>query len=349
MMSTNFSPKKVEEELSKYSRKLAKIVKSSSAISLEVQNKYEVNSAQINKEKSCEPVSVSSKPGYVGMKQDGLKHGQGVLTLKSGEVLAGEWNEGKIWNGKGTFVRNGETYSGDWVEGLRHGQGVQKRKNGDVYEGGWSKGKKHGEGVLKYQDGTVYKGGFNYNAYKGLGLCRYADGGVYWGEWGEESKRSGLGVYKSKEGHTLSGQWQWDSLYTGEGTKTDEDGDCYTGGWIDFKKQGPFSITYVNGGAFNGVYFAGKVWEGQGTHKIQYYTGGIPEGADLFTGTWKEGKKHGHFEIKYALGDTFSGVFRDNKVHEGVGSIHHKGLVGNEWINVKSYKGIWKEGEYHCE
>jgi len=110
---------------------------------------------------------------YNGKVLNGLRHGKGILTYKSGDIYEGTWRKGKI-HGKGLFkfargkaqevvyrsikYSLGETYEGlvkDNIKNEKHGWGRLAYANGDCYEGGWKDNIKHGHGCITSPDGKV--------------------------------------------------------------------------------------------------------------------------------------------------------------------------------------------------
>ena len=60
---------------------------------------------------------------YEGLILKNRPFGTGKLTLHSGEVYEGEWNEGKM-TGKGTLTSTDSVYEGYFENGLPSGEGI---------------------------------------------------------------------------------------------------------------------------------------------------------------------------------------------------------------------------------
>jgi len=77
---------------------------------------------------------------YVGEFKDGLEHGQGTLTWKSGGKYVGGWKDGEF-HGQGTFTfADGDKYVGEFKDSSRNGQGTYTYVDGTVEKGIWENG-----------------------------------------------------------------------------------------------------------------------------------------------------------------------------------------------------------------
>jgi hypothetical protein len=77
---------------------------------------------------------------YVGNFKNGVRHGYGEYTLKSGNKYMGMWIDGKVpstivvlYDGKSKWT--GSYYIGSFLNDRKNGYGVHKSWNGDKYEG----------------------------------------------------------------------------------------------------------------------------------------------------------------------------------------------------------------------
>ena len=123
---------------------------------------------------------------YVGDWQNGKRHGQGTLHMKSYHY-SGQWTNDKItgfgkitwpkgnpglyyegqlkeskYHGHGKFIfRNGDVFDGEYSKGIRNGLGKEIKTNGDIFEGTWQGNKKIAgtltrtkhDCVVKFKDG----------------------------------------------------------------------------------------------------------------------------------------------------------------------------------------------------
>ena len=78
---------------------------------------------------------------YKGMIKDGLPHGKGSYTWKSGE-----------------------SYQGQYVDGEKEGQGLFTWKDGSYYEGSFYQGKRFGKGIQSLKGVYKLSGRFSRNA-----------------------------------------------------------------------------------------------------------------------------------------------------------------------------------------
>jgi hypothetical protein len=64
---------------------------------------------------------------YEGEFANTMQHGQGTLTSARGEVLKGEFNNGRPWNAEGTWrPQTGPILKGRWVEGCFQGEQMHR-------------------------------------------------------------------------------------------------------------------------------------------------------------------------------------------------------------------------------
>ena len=109
----------------------------------------------------------------------------------SGDIYAGEWQEGK-YHGQGTIeYSDGTKYVGKWKDGLPNGQGTLTDSNENKYVGNFKDGKRHGQGIYTMSDGSKYVGQWEDSIPNGEGTYTFADGKIDKGIWkkGELIKR----------------------------------------------------------------------------------------------------------------------------------------------------------------
>ena len=67
----------------------------------------------------------------------------------------GEYKDGKIWNGQGTYTYpNGDKYEGEFKEGEKNGQGTFTFSDGRKYVGEFKDGKPW-KGTMYDKEGTL--------------------------------------------------------------------------------------------------------------------------------------------------------------------------------------------------
>ena len=96
---------------------------------------------------------------YIGKFKKGKKCGEGTLYKINGDIIEGEFLDGKIEKGKILF-KNDNEYEGHFEDGKMKGKGIFKYKNGDIYEGFFDNDLFNGEGKIIKSDGNVTKGIF---------------------------------------------------------------------------------------------------------------------------------------------------------------------------------------------
>ena len=95
---------------------------------------------------------------YTGDFKKGKFHGQGTLYKLDGNILEGEFFEGKLKKGKITY-KNGDTFKGKFKNGEKE-FGIYEYKEGGKYEGYFENDIFNGEGILTDKNGNESKGIF---------------------------------------------------------------------------------------------------------------------------------------------------------------------------------------------
>ena len=96
---------------------------------------------------------------YIGNFKKGKKCGEGTLYKNNGDIVEGEFFEGKIKKGKIMF-KNEDEYEGEFVDGKINGKGIYKYKNGDIYDGFFENELFNGEGKISKNNEEFEKGIF---------------------------------------------------------------------------------------------------------------------------------------------------------------------------------------------
>ena len=96
---------------------------------------------------------------YIGNFKKGKKSGEGSLYKNNGDIIEGEFFDGKIKNGKIMF-KNMDIYEGSFKDEKMSGRGIYKYENGDIYEGFFENDLFNGEGKITKKNGEVNKGIF---------------------------------------------------------------------------------------------------------------------------------------------------------------------------------------------
>ncbi len=116
--------------------------------------------------------NITADSKYTGEWKNGLKDGQGTLTMISsnGDKLEyeGQFKDDKM-DGKGTLVASNGKYIGEWKDGKRNGQGTMLSSNGDKYIGEWKDDNMNGQGTATWANGSMYSGEWKDNSVTGYG------------------------------------------------------------------------------------------------------------------------------------------------------------------------------------
>ncbi|GMF09216.1 unnamed protein product [Phytophthora lilii] len=315
---------------------------------------------------------------YTGDWVDGRKHGVGIQTAPSGERYVGNFSEGKM-NGIGVlFAANGDRYEGKFQESRPNGFGKFKKVTGDRFIGHTVNGLACGVGTMSTADGEVYKGHWEGDFRHGTGVCFYPNGAVYSGGWWR-GRWSGSGVYVSSEGIRYIGEFSKGKQH-GKGKLLFDNGDVfdgyffhgvaqgsgktkgiyrffdsgnvYIGDWVDNKRHGNGTYTFVGGSSYTGTFINDHV-QGRGT--MTYSNGNTYNGdfvnaekhgegvyrwkdGSVYKGHFEHGLIHGFGEIAYATGHTYEGQWQNNKKH-GKGKFTYR--------NGDIYEGDWRDDRRH--
>lgn len=126
--------------------------------------------------------------------------------------------------------------------------------------------------------------------------------------------------------------------FTGKGIFTYPDGKTYEGDFVEDLPDGVGLMTYANCDTYDGHWVAGKM-QGHGTYRFYDYNrdrlNGFYEGffvnsqfngwgkreyqnKAIYCGNWAEGKRSGEGQILFATGESYSGLWKDDILPEGV-------------------------------
>jgi hypothetical protein len=172
-------------------------------------------------------------------------------------------------------------YSGDYQNGKRHGQG-KLSENGNSYEGGFSLGTYHGKGLWQKRNGDFYEGEFK-------------EGGFHQGQakWTKMST--------DKDG-TRRVEFEYEGGLKAIPTKENPRGKLTFDGEGVLKKFKKF-ITNTNTSEGNGEPYSDPLKQNTKSEPKSEPT------YDLYTGTFLNGKYHGHGRLQKANGDVYEGPF----------------------------------------
>lgn len=174
---------------------------------------------------------------YEGDVVDGLPHGLGKISLKSGKIThEGGYQNGR-YHGYGAENYGGRKYFGDFQDGAPHGYGALYSHEGELlYDGFWYKGMRY---VGELKDGKPNGFGTSYN-YDGQKLYsgEWRDGN--WEGYGEDFRGYDhpvhIGYYKNgKEDGYGTMFWNHNWKLRAQGT------------WKEGKWHGAMTYTYIDG------------------------------------------------------------------------------------------------------
>jgi hypothetical protein len=246
---------------------------------------------------------------YVGEFKNSSKHGQGVLTYPTGEMLRGEFRQGKIYNGEGMLKVEGskDYYVGSFLEGGLAGEGAYVRHGWSTYVGEFVHQKYHGQGTLTYDTGETLKGEFRKGKiWKGDGVLKHPSTlNVYVGTWEDGQMQGQATVY-------LDGF----ATYVGN---------VYHG---LFDREGV--LTYDSGGELRGEFVQGKIYDGKGVLKFA-------DSRDFMEGKWVMGKMEGFGKVYKAHHSTYVGLLAGGSYH-GQGTLTYENGGG-------TVRGVFRNGQ----
>lgn len=254
---------------------------------------------------------------------DGMAHGEGVLTWGSGDQYEGQFKDG-LMHGKGTMVlADGSTYTGSFEHGLEHGEGRFDYSSGTEYQGEFVKGNMQGKGVYSDSHGNVYKGSFKNSVFDGNGVLTNADGTQYTGEF-KNGSFSGKGNLIYPYGDAYFGEFK-EGNFDGYGTYKLESGESYIGNFVAGIFEGDGEYFGRNGEHYKGEF---EAWEYHGEGVLTKNNGEHYEGDFLY------GFYHGVGKLTQSDGTTYEGEFRGGLPNgTGVMAQNNGGVYEGEWLN----------------
>jgi hypothetical protein len=256
---------------------------------------------------------------YTGSWENGVMHGKGRLTnAATGEVLTGEFREGKIFEGTGSLVMNeaaGAVMTGTWVRGeftspareswvhTRRPPPVGKSDyhhatytvGNATLTGVWVDGKLQGEGKGDYDTGDTqgesYRGHYKDSKRHGKGTLWSPNGlDVHGYAKGRENPYAPT-FSKALEAVEASGGMDAlgieDRQRLRSQARRQNTSYRYVGDWVNGRREGHGEVRYRGGG--------------------------------LYVGGFKADQRHGMGVLTYPDGATLVGQFKDDDIYNGVG------------------------------
>jgi hypothetical protein len=280
--------------------------------------------------RSLVPVAVALLPDgavYEGDMQDGLMHGEGILSWANGVSYSGEFVDG-LFQGKGHYqLTGGVIYDGEFSQGEIHGYGVMVFSPDRRYEGEFAHDQFAGSGTYTTERET-YTGEFRDDLYHGQGTLSSVAGSSYTGSF-EAGEFHGEGLYTAANGDTWSGLFENGEL-NGPGSYVGADGGRYVGELVNWKFHGEGTYTKPEGDQYIGEFVDGE-FRGNGQYA----------GADgsRYRGQFKDWAFHGEGILRMPRGDAYKGEFRYGQFH-GPGTLSYaRPLDGRAFVI-----GEWRAG-----
>lgn len=278
-----------------------------------------------------------------------LFNGTGKLAIQE-KTYDGEFNRG-IPQGFGFRISHQKIYQGQFLNGKRHGYGTET-DNLSTYKGQWEKGKPNGLGEKK-TDTISYFGNFKDGLYDGYGMLTQNQI-VYDGIWKEGALLKGTMIYPNKD--LYEGELK-ELLPHGQGKMSFSSGEIYNGLWVNGKRYGKGTFTYLENSKkeeYVGQWKNDQIF-GKGT--MQYKNG------HMYDGDWKNGLRFGHGRLVTPEG-TCIGKWENNigvqitysKMNgfqfEGQlakGDLLKSGKITLHSRNIHEFEGKWADGKGKLE
>ena len=190
-------------------------------------------------------------------------NGKGLLHLKSGEILDGNFIDGKLNNYSLYTDESGNIFEGEFKNGiLEEGKITKKqfKKNINsmdtiVYDGPIKDFKKEGYGK-EICDEYSYIGNFKNDMKNGKGKMIFCNQDEYDGNFIDD-EITGYGTFKWKNNNEYTGHFLNGKMY-GKGKYKWYNGNEYEGTYIKNKRQGQGKFIWKKGISFTGIFKKGK-------------------------------------------------------------------------------------------
>ena len=137
---------------------------------------------------------------------NGKLNGQGKITYPSGEIWEGNFIDGTLIEGKVSFA-GGDISEGTFKNYKLNGQGKITYSNGDVLEGNFIDDKLKGQGKITLANGNIYEGSFDDNQLNGEGKVINTTGEVWEGTF-KNNNLNGHGKITNANGFSLEGNFK---------------------------------------------------------------------------------------------------------------------------------------------
>ena len=291
------------------------------------------------------------------------KHGKGTLWTPDGTRYESTWRGNRMYGECIVRYANGETFQGTQrMKVPDKGYGWTVTPEGMLYEGEWLNGVYHGRGALYTADGCVLKGWWKDGQMHGRGMFLNAKGNLETGTWTNgklkaDKKRRPHHSDINSAGPAVAGDIDTDNTTSTLFDFTADpnpdavvinypDGTTYVGEMKDNRRHGQGTLTFRNGSTYQGEFVDG-IEHGYGVSTTSSTAGGrqkkgkaghIKRG-EVYKGQFQQGKRHGEGQLISAAGDVFTGIFKNNSIESGCGTVTYP--FG------RSFTGTYKAGMRH--
>lgn len=256
----------------------------------------------------------------------GIDGGLRCLVVTGVRSFVGEVDGGGLRQGVGSSMDGDRVYEGVYVDGVRHGVGVLQAGESRI-RGEFDRGKVSGFCIIE-RSGFEYIGNAVQSKIEGVGIEK-SKIGEYLGNF-MDGKRSGFGYLRKTAKSGYIGNWV-NNTPDGFGEETLKNSDCFVGDFIKGKKSGIGQLTI----------------QSQKVTLIGQFVNGIPNGLgqlnnlkSIYTGGWRQGKKHGVGLLKVSETKFYFGQWvEDRKEGKGYscdGNTEMKGYFVNGYPQGKA-------------
>ena len=182
-------------------------------------------------------------------------------------------------------------FRGEIKNGKANGIGNMTFSSGLFCSGAFFDNKRHGQVTCNYPNGGTYTGKWEYDQKHGFGSMNYPDGTVYRGGW-RNGKREGQGTMWFSPGSLNQHQVEQQSSQESQPRRFQ---------FVAGKLVGESEQSYRQ------RLLATKAYARADSFDL------LTEKGSVYSGSWKEGKRHGHGTMKYKNGDHYEGTWKENK------------------------------------
>ena len=277
---------------------------------------------------------------YKGAFSGDRAHGNGSLKFASGHKITGIFVNGRLYDGVARIrYKDGGVYHGEIKNGAREGSGTMTYANGGVYKGCWDKDQRKGLGVIIYQGSFFFEGIFSNDYTDGPGILlkkfvfcpdSNTDRGdpptIYYDIQGCLDKSDAFGslITPFRTFASLPVD-PMDLVYLTLSSSSNPIQNLpkllASGAFTSGRLNGAGMARYGSFGTYVGNFKEGYR---QGFGKMHYTDLGhncewFPETDGVYTGEWREDKRHGIGTMVWGNGTRYTGMFYQDRRHNVTG------------------------------